>query len=1846
MRVKEDHTEDSVVFRGKQHQFSRLSFGCIPAHAHIRQAALAICLHPYFDSVILFLIVTNSIFIGMQDYATIDTDPESDEYAMPVSKGSWRNTTIEYVEPFYVYCFLAEMLIKVTAMGLWSGKESYLRDNWNILDGTIVLSTMLQQIPNMPNVSMFRSFRILRPLRSLSSIPELRNIIGIMFKSLPELGNVITVLCFIFALFGILGMQLYSGRQHFRCRVTPFPVTFDWITASDQWNFARYQCLDAPNFNLLDDGPRPYAKDKSPWATPQRCFWPVDDGDLRICDPTDSGYPQHVCIHDHSAINASDWRWCGSNYDARGNARFKGPVVIGSKEYNTDELMAAPTYTEDLTYGFMNFDNFATGFLTILQCITMEGWVYIMYQLMDGWSAVAAALFFSVLIIFGSFFILNLLLAVIESNYHSKDDEDDDEAGRKTTPEAKDGAPNEKRPCDDLAIAMDIEPESATLAHAPAPAATPDEDARTQKMAWHLEIDPVGSDQARPPELALSTDLSRTRGIPKFQWSTVYENWERSDARRRLSAIVSHGYFSAFVTTLIVMNTITLSLDHHPMDPTFGERLEMINFALTVAFAVEMVLKLVAWGVKEYSKDLFNRFDAAIVVVSLIELAAFPPPFLRGEPPDDGEDSGGIGGAILALRSFRLFRVFKLARKWVKMRILLAKIARTCVDIGYFGLLLCLFMFIFALIGCQFFANRLHFDENNYPVKIADTPEYKQAYVPRSNFDSLLLGFTTLFQVLSGENWNGIMYDCWRATNWVSTLYFVALVFTGIFIMINLFIAILLGNFCADDGDTEAATTESKQQSEAPEKNADHEAPPAAAMTEGVASPGLGGQGRSGKSSTVKITPILEDVHKEGAAAAQERANAPDGSAKATMEVDSDCSSGAEDDDMEPQLYLNIRSEVLNAEQAPRTPTFKGDGSSGPTDVGDSPAPDVSDTETTVSNTTDVQIYNEEVFPLAPGRILGCMDEYHPLRVTCAKIIAHPRFDNAILFLIILSSIFLALDDPLMNPNSALKMFLTAADYVMIVLFTIEMTLKILATGFLFHDKAYLTNNWNVLDFIVVIISYITTFGSSNSSFKSLRTLRALRALRPLRVVKRAPGLRIVVNAMFAAIPDVLNVVAVCLLFYLIFSILGVTFFKGQLRSCSGSKFDAMFTGNDADATELREFLTDPKPWRRMNTVERSWFVPNSRVQAYEEGACDATRSQFPDQVQADWASLPCCKQWPDSVKEAPSSEEVCLCWGMKWERQAPQHFDNVINALLTFFELSTTEGWVDVMYLAVDSRGIGMQPVRDANLYWVWFFMLFLMIGGYLVLNLFVGVVVDNFNSVRKKAEGDVSLLTEAQQAWVKTQQTAARIKPKKKLFPPNNVFGQFCFDVVQAKWFEVAIMSCICLNTVVMAMTYFGMEPEYESALEAINFGFAAIFTLEAAMKITGLQLEYFNDSWNRFDFSIVLGTNIGLLLMWTTGAGIGSVTTIVRTFRVGRILRLIQGGKGLKRLFNTLLLTLPGLSNISALLFLLLFIFTVMGTQLFAKVEFHGDHDERANFRTFWHSVLTLIRFATGENWNGLMHDLARMSPGCDEDPEYDPQVCGFKNNVGCKPMNGCGTVLVYPYMIIFNLVVAFVFINLFIGVILEGFDLANESFGVSEEDFERFSAHWSEFDPQATCYMDMESLKGFVATLHKPLGFANDCTDSQVLMKIARMDLETFKDKVHFKDVLIGLANQVVAEDLEKKGERVEDVAKVADEKLNKKLTQRKRRNAIERQQTKRTERRLREHFSGQIILRYMRIRVILPKRLKEISARRKAERVRESRPSDVPPAGPSAKHDGASQQGGGSETKELLFEGNV
>lgn len=218
------------------------------------------------------------------------------------------------------------------------------------------------------------------------------------------------------------------------------------------------------------------------------------------------------------------------------------------------------------------------------------------------------------------------------------------------------------------------------------------------------------------------------------------------DAGCSMHSIVTSHSFRTFIIFLIVINTVILACDHYPMERSFSEPLDMMNFILTLLFTLEMAMKLIGLGIKGYVADAFNIFDALIVIISIVELAVAPPGFLT---PEEGDVGGS--GAISALRTFRLFRVFKLARSWKSLNVLLKTIVRTLQDIGNFAVLLVLFMYIFALVGMQFFANQFCFDDNTALPKHSISNVCPEAFErPRSHFDNLLWSFVTVFQVLTG----------------------------------------------------------------------------------------------------------------------------------------------------------------------------------------------------------------------------------------------------------------------------------------------------------------------------------------------------------------------------------------------------------------------------------------------------------------------------------------------------------------------------------------------------------------------------------------------------------------------------------------------------------------------------------------------------------------------------------------------------------------------------------------------------------------------------------------------------------------------------------------------------------------------------------------------------------------------------------------------------------------------------------------------------------------------------------------------------------------------------------------
>ncbi|KAK7816736.1 hypothetical protein U0070_009261 [Myodes glareolus] len=674
------------------------------------------------------------------------------------------------------------------------------------------------------------------------------------------------------------------------------------------------------------------------------------------------------------------------------------------------------------------------------------------------------------------------------------------------------------------------------------------------------------------------------------------------------------------------------------------------------------------------------------------------------------------------------------------------------------------------------------------------------------------------------------------------------------------------------------------------------------------------------------------------------------------------------------------------------------------------------------------------------------------LRKTCYRIVEHSWFESFIIFMILLSSGALAFEDNYLEQKPRVKAMLEYTDRVFTFIFVFEMLLKWVAYGF----KRYFTNAWCWLDFLIVNISLTSLIAKilEYSDVASIKALRTLRALRPLRALSRFEGMRVVVDALVGAIPSIMNVLLVCLIFWLIFSIMGVNLFAGKFSRC-------------------------------IDTSNNPFSVVNSTVVTNRSDCCNQnyTGHYF-------WVNV-------------------------------KVNFDNVAMGYLALLQVATFKGWMDIMYAAVDSGEINSQPQWEYNLYMYLYFVVFIIFGGFFTLNLFVGVIIDNFNQQKKKIRGQDIFMTEEQKKYYNAMKKLGSKKPQKPIPRPLNKYQGFVFDIVTRQAFDIAIMVLICLNMVTMMVETDDQSDEKTKVLSRINQFFVAVFTGECVLKMIALRQYYFTNGWNVFDFIVVI-LSIGSLVFSAILKSLENYFSptlfrVIRLARIGRILRLIRAAKGIRTLLFALMMSLPALFNIGLLLFLVMFIYSIFGMASFANVVEEAGIDDMFNFKTFGNSMLCLFQITTSAGWDGLLSPILNTGP-----PYCDPNLPNSNGSRGNCGSPAVGIVFFTTYIIVSFLIV----VNMYIAVILENFNVATEESTepLSEDDFDMFYETWEKFDPEATQFIAFSALSDFADTLSGPLRIPKP--NQNILIQ---MDLPLVPDdKIHCLDILFAFTKNVLGE----------------------------------------------------------------------------------------------------------------------
>uniref|UniRef100_A0A8D2DUL3 Sodium channel protein n=1 Tax=Sciurus vulgaris TaxID=55149 RepID=A0A8D2DUL3_SCIVU len=1159
-----------------------------------------------------------------------------------------------------------------------------------------------------------------------------------------------------------------------------------------------------------------------------------------------------------------------------------------------------------------------------------------------------------------------------------------------------------------------------------------------------------------------------------------------------LFGLVTDPFAELTITLCIVVNTVFMAMEHHGMSTAFETMLHVGNIVFTIFFTAEMVFKIIAFDPYYYFQKRWNIFDCVIVTVSLLELSV------------------AKKGSLSVLRTFRLLRVFKLAKSWPTLNTLIKIIGNSVGALGNLTIILAIIVFIFALVGKQLLGDDYRDHRNVIAVPGEEWPRW--------HMHDFFHSFLIVFRILCGE-WIENMWACMEVSQKsICLILFLTVMVLGNLVVLNLFIALLLNSFSADnltapedDGEVnnlqvalariQVFSRRTKQAlrsffsrpcllpwpkaepqlwmkpSISISKAENHIAANAAAAGSPGGLPGLRdpreehGDFITNPNVWVSV-PIaegesdLDDLEDDGEQDAQSSCQeVPPKVQQEQLQQAGRCEdhlaptspgSGTSSEALTP--YLGEQRKDTAAPQVPAEEVDDTSSSEGSTVDCPDPEemlrkiPELADdleepedcfTEGCIQHCPCCKV-NATKFPWAVG---------WQLRKTCFRIVEHSWFESFIIFMILLSSGSLAFEDYYLDQKPKVKALLEYTDRVFTFIFVFEMLLKWVAYGF----KKYFTNAWCWLDFLIVNISLTSLVAKilEYSDMASIKALRTLRALRPLRALSRFEGMRVVVDALVGAIPSIMNVLLVCLIFWLIFSIMGVNLFAGKFGRCIN------------------------------NTNEDFSLVHWSIV---------------------------------DNISDCKNQNYT----GNLFWVNVKVNFDNVAMGYLALLQVATFKGWMDIMYAAVDSREVNSQPKWEDNVYMYLYFVIFIIFGGFFTLNLFVGVIIDNFNQQKKKISGGQDIfMTEEQKKYYNAMKKLGSKKPQKPIPRPLNRYQGFIFDVVTRQAFDIAIMVLICLNMITMMVETDEQSEEKTKILGKINQFFVAVFAGECVLKMFALRHYYFTNGWNVFDFIVVI-LSIGSLVFSAILTSLENyfsptLLRVIRLARIGRILRLIRAAKGIRTLLFALMMSLPALFNIGLLLFLVMFIYSIFGMASFAYVKWEAGIDDMFNFQTFANSMLCLFQITTSAGWDGLLSPILNTGP-----PYCDPNLPNGNGTRGDCGSPAVGIIFFTTYIIISFLIV----VNMYIAVILENFNVATEESTepLSEDDFDMFYETWEKFDPEATQFINFSALSDFADTLSGPLRIPKP--NQNILIQ---MDMPLVPgDKIHCLDILFAFTKNVLGE----------------------------------------------------------------------------------------------------------------------
>ncbi|XP_074507597.1 voltage-dependent R-type calcium channel subunit alpha-1E-like isoform X2 [Sebastes fasciatus] len=414
--------------------------------------------------------------------------------------------------------------------------------------------------------------------------------------------------------------------------------------------------------------------------------------------------------------------------------------------------------------GITQFDNILFAVLTVFQCITMEGWTAVLYNANDALGTTWNWMYFIPLIIIGSFFVLNLVLGVLSGEFAKERERVENRRAfmKLRRQQQVERELNGYRAWIDRAEEVMLAEENKSSGRSPL-----DVLKRASKKTGARRGAP--GDEKYTDASTASMSRSRMNFRSGRRGPAAYLRRKERMLRISIRRMVKTDTFYLMVLSLVFLNTICVAIVHHNQPDWLTTFLYYAEFVFLGLFLAEMFLKMYGLGFRLYFHSAFNKFDCGVIVGSIFEVVW-------------GFFRPGMSFGISVLRALRLLRIFKITKYWASLRNLVVSLMSSMKSIISLLFLLFLFIVVFALLGMQLFGGRFIFED----------------YTP-TNFDTFPAAIMTVFQILTGEDWNEVMYNGIRSQGGVqygmwSSIYFIVLTLFGNYTLLNVFLAIAVDN--------------------------------------------------------------------------------------------------------------------------------------------------------------------------------------------------------------------------------------------------------------------------------------------------------------------------------------------------------------------------------------------------------------------------------------------------------------------------------------------------------------------------------------------------------------------------------------------------------------------------------------------------------------------------------------------------------------------------------------------------------------------------------------------------------------------------------------------------------------------------------------------------------------------------------------------------------------------------------------------------------------------------------------------------------------------------------------------